>query len=338
VPVAPADPAAIIPAVPPLLSALLLIAVGVVLLATGGEALVRGAVSLARLLQVSTAVIGLTIVAAGTSAPEFAVSLVAALHGRSDIAVANVVGSNLINVAVILGASALVVPLAVHVTAIRIEWPVMFLASLVFLALIREGVVGRLDGALLLLGLVVFLAYMVRLARRGVTPPERAEIEAGFANRLLRPRRNQAAIDAGLILLGLALLVAGGDVLVRGAVTIAELAGLSDRVIGLTVVAAGTSMPELATCIVAARRGQADIAIANILGSNIINIAGILGVVALIRPQHVDPRIITNDAWWMAGSALILWPLMRTGMRIERLEGVLLLVGYGVYLSLLLLR
>lgn len=325
-------------AVPPLLVALLFIVLGVALLAAGGDILVRGSVSLARLLKVSTAVIGLTIVAMGTSMPELAVSLLAALEGRSDIAVANVVGSNIFNVAVILGAAALALPLVVHVTAVRLEWPFMFVTSFIFLLLVRDGLLDRLEGGFLLVGFAGFTAYMVRLARREVTPPESAELEAGFATKLTRPRAHQAALDVGLVVLGLGLLVAGGQVLVRGAVTIAELAGMSERVIGLTIVAAGTSMPELATSIIAARRGQADIALANIIGSNIFNIAGILGIVALVRPQHVNPQIIASDAWWMVGTALILWPLMRSGMKIGRLEGLLLLAGYGVYLTLLLGR
>jgi cation:H+ antiporter len=324
--------------VPPLLLALLLIAAGFVLLAVGGETLVRGSVSLARLLKVGTAVIGLTIVAAGTSMPELAVSLVAALHGRSDIAVANVVGSNIFNVAVILGTAALVAPLVVHVTAVRLEWPFMFVTSFVFLLLARDGQVDRLEGGFLLVGLACFMAYMVRLARREVTPPETATLEAGLTPKLPPPRPHQVAIDVGQVVLGLAMLAAGGHVLVQGAVTIAELAGMSERVIGLTVVAAGTGMPELATSIIAARRRQADLAIANVIGSNIFNIAGTLGLVALIRPQHVNPQIATSDAWWMVGITLILWPLMRTGMRIGRLEGLLLLAAYGVYLTLLLVR
>jgi cation:H+ antiporter len=335
--VAFAGPFRFIPAVP-LLLALAFVVSGIALLAAGGDTLVRGSVSLARLLRVSTAVIGLTVVAAGTSTPELAVSLVAALQGRSDIAVANVVGSNIFNVAVILGASALALPLVVHITAVRLEWPFMFVTSLVFLLLVRDGLLDRLEGGFLLVGVAGFTVYMVRLARREVTPPETAELEAGLARKLPRPRPHQTLIDVGRVMLGLALLVAGGEVLVRGAVALAEQAGMSERVIGLTVVAAGTSMPELATSIIAARRGQTDIALANIIGSNIFNIGGILGIVALIRPQQVNPQMIASDAWWMVGTALVLWPLMRTGMKIGRLEGALLLAAYGVYLSLLLAR
>jgi cation:H+ antiporter len=337
VPVAGSAPPTIISAVS-LILPLLLIVLGIALLAVGGDMLIRGSVSLARLLKVSTAVIGLTVVAAGTSAPELAVSLVAALHGRSDIAVANVVGSNIFNVAVVLGAAALALPLVVHVSAVRLEWPFMFIMSFVFLLLARDGLVDRLEGGFLLVGLAGFTAYMVRLARREVTQRETAELEAGLAHRLPAAGPHQALLDVARVLGGIAMLALGGQVLLRGAVAIAELLAMSERVIGLTIVAAGTSMPELATTIVAARRRQADIALANVIGSNTFNVGGILGIVALVRPQHVNLQIIASDAWWMVGAALILWPLMRTGMKIGRLEGLLLLAGYVTYLTLLLAR
>jgi cation:H+ antiporter len=315
---------------------LLLVLVGMAILAAGGEALVRGAVSLARLLRVSTAVIGLTIVAMGTSAPELAVSLLAAAQGKGDIAIGNVVGSNIFNVAMIVGLAALAIPLVVHLTAIRLEWPFMFVILAVGMLLARDGVVDRLEGAFLLVALAVFSGYMVRVARAESASSGGGEIEAAVESRTVRSANAQVAIDAGLVALGVGLLVAGASVLVRGAVAIAELAGLSERVIGLTIVAAGTSLPELATSIVAARKNQPDIALANVIGSNIFNIAGILGVVALVTPQSVNAEVIRFDMWWMLGYALILWPIMRTGWRVSRLEGGLLVAGYGVYLWMLL--
>lgn len=316
---------------------LLLVLAGIGILTAGGEALVRGAVSLARLARVSTAVIGLTIVAMGTSMPELAVSILAGLEGRGDIAMGNVVGSNIFNVAVIVGVSALVIPLVVHMTAVKIEWPFMIVTSFLFLLLARDGRIDRMEAFFFVASLAAFTAYMIRLARREVTAEDAAQFDAAVDGKTVRSRRHQALVDTGLILLGVLLLVAGARVLVLGAVDLATLAGWSERVIGLTVVAAGTSMPELATSIVAARRRQPDIALANVIGSNIFNVLGILGVVALVTPQAVHPRIVQVDMWWMVGTSFVLFPLMRTGFRIVRWEGALLLAAYGVYVGFFLL-
>jgi cation:H+ antiporter len=313
--------------------AVLAILAGLALLAFGGEALVRGAVSLARLLNVQPAVIGLTIVAMGTSTPELAVSLLAAAGGKGDLAVANVVGSNIFNIAVIVGLTALFVPITVHLSAVRLEWPVMATVSAVGVLLALDGRISRLEGGGLLLTLVLFTAYMIRVARRDVRPPDAEQIATSVAARTVRPPRHQLAVDLGLVVFGIVLLVGGADLLVHGAVTIAKLAGLSERVIGLTIVAAGTGMPELATSIVAARRGQADIALANVLGSNIFNIAGVLGAVSLLTPQVVHPQTLRIDLWWMVGYAVALFPIMRTGMRVSRWEGAALLLTYGVYVG-----
>src|SRR5574341_228650 len=313
--------------------ALTLLAGGFVLLALGGEALIRGAVSVARLARLSTAVIGLTIVAMGTSVPELSVSLVAALEGRGDIAMGNVVGSNIFNVAAIVGVTALVLPIRVHLTAVKLEWPFMFTALLACLLLARDGLIDRLEAGFFLLALVLFTVYAIRVARTGLTASDQAEL-AQEVERMTLARR--LTVDVGLIGLGLALLAAGARVLVSGAVALAQLAGLSERVIGLTIVAAGTSLPELATSIVAARRGQPDIALANVIGSNVFNVLGILGVVALIRPQTVNPQIVSSDNWWMVGTAFVLFPLMVTGMRVSRLEGFALLAAYVTYVALLL--
>jgi cation:H+ antiporter len=321
---------------PATLVALALILLGIAVLTAGAEALVRGAVSVAKLLRVSTAVIGLTIVAAGTSMPELTVSLLSALQGRPDIAIGNIVGSNIFNIAVILGACAMFVPLVVHGTAVRIEWPFLFALSLLFLLLARDGRIDRLEGAFLLVALIGFTAYMVRLSRTAIAAREAAELEAAVEPLVVRPQASRPLLDVGLVIMGVILLVVGADVLVRGAVRLAEIAGVSERVIGLTIVAAGTSMPELATSLVAARRQQPDIALANVLGSNIFNIAGIVGPVSLITPQRVHPQMIASDNWWMLAMTLVLWPVMRTGMRISRWEGALLLAGYGLYLWLLL--
>ena len=316
--------------------ALLLVAVGIGLLAAGGEALVRGAVSLAHLLRVSTVVIGLTIVAMGTSAPELAASLTAALQGRGDIAVGNVVGSNILNIALIVGTSAVILPIAVHLSAIRVEWPVMLGISVAAVVMALDGTVSRLEGAVLVLTLVGFTAYLIAGSRRPAGTGDHAPIETEVQALVIRAAHHQALVDAALIVVGIVTLVGGAQALVRGAVVLAEYAGLSERVIGLTVVAFGTSMPELATSLVAARRGQAEIALANVLGSNIFNLTAILGVVAVVTPQAVPRETVTLDFWWMIGYALALFPMMRAGLRISRANGVLLLAAYGLYLVLLL--
>lgn len=319
-----------------LLVALLFVVVGIGLLAVGGEALVRGAVSLARQLHVSTVVIGLTIVAMGTSAPELAASLTAALHGRGDIAVGNVVGSNILNIAMIVGMSAMILPIAVHLSAILVEWPVMLVLSVAVIGMAQDGVISRAEGIGLVVTLVLFVGYLIVNAKRPASTRDRPSIELEVDAHTVRAARHQGYVDVGLILLGVAMLVGGAQALVRGAVVLAEFAGLSDRVIGLTVVAFGTSLPELATSLVAARRGQAEIALANVIGSNIFNLTAILGVVAIVTPQSVSRETLTLDFWWMLGYAVILLPMMRVGMRIGRWEGATLLAAYGVYLMLLL--
>lgn len=316
--------------------ALGLIVAGIVLLGGGGELLVRGAASLARLARVTPAVIGLTIVAMGTSLPELVVSVIAGLRGQPDVAMGNVVGSNIFNVGVIVGVAALLLPLAVHGNAVRLEWPFMFVASCVALLLARDGVVDRLEGGFLVVALLLFTVFVVRLARTQVRAEEAQELEREVDELTVKGRLRGAVVDVGLIGIGMALLVAGARLLVEGAVAAAEHAGLSARVIGLTIVAGGTSLPELATSAVAALRRRADIALANVIGSNIFNVLGILGVAALVQPLTVAPPLVRSDMWWMLGFSLVLYPMMLRGMRISRIEGGILLVGYAVYLSLLL--
>jgi cation:H+ antiporter len=315
--------------------ALALVGAGILLLGGGGELLVRGAISLARIARVPPAVIGLTIVAMGTSLPELVVSLVAGVGGQPDVAVGNVVGSNIFNVGVIVGFAALLLPLAVRGNAVRLEWPFMFVTSFLALLLARDGLVDRLEGGFFAVSLALFTTYVVRLARTQVRAEEARALEREVDALSAKGRMRGAVVDLGLVAIGLAVLVVGARVLVGGAVAIAERAGVSERVIGLTIVAGGTSLPELATSAVAAARRQADIALANVIGSNIFNILGILGVAALVRPLSVAPALVTSDMWWMLAFSLVLLPMMLRGMRISRREGATLLAGYGVYLWLL---
>jgi cation:H+ antiporter len=325
------------------LTAIGLVLLGLALLAGGGEALVRAATTLAELAGVTPAVIGLTVVAIGTSLPELVVSLVAATQGEPDLAVANVVGSNIFNVAATLGLTALIVPLPVHGSAVRLEWPVMFAASFLGLLLARDGYIDRLEGGFFLVTMILFIAYTVHVARTAVGTAEvrqlAQEIEArdiDIAAAGARSPRPRLLVTLAVLVLGLGALVAGGRLLVDGAIALARIAGVTERVIGLTIVAGGTGAPELATSLVAAFRKRTDVAIANMIGSNIFNILGILGLAALVAPIPVSPALIRSDMWWMIGTALLLLPVMRFEARITRPEGGLLVSVYVAYLVVLL--
>jgi cation:H+ antiporter len=279
-------------------------------------------------------VVGLTVVAAGTSMPELVVSTNAALAGSPGLAVGNVVGSNIFNIGAIVGLTALIHPLRIQGSTVRFEWPVMMLAALQLHMLSRDGRVDRLEGLFLLVGLVAFVAYVVSV---GKADEAIAPAPSGVATASLGRSGPTAVLLNGLaVLVGVAMLAAGASSLVKGAVSIASTAGVSDAVIGLTIVAAGTSLPELMTSLVAARRGQDDIAVGNVVGSNVFNVLGILGATAAIHPLKVPTEILARDNWWMMGASLLLFPLMKSGMRITRLEGFVLLAGFIAYLVVLL--
>jgi cation:H+ antiporter len=281
-------------------------------------------------------VIGLTIVSMGTSLPELTVSLAATFRGVTEIAVGNVVGSNIFNVCIVLGMAAVVLPMRVHSSAVRLEWPFMFLASFQLLLLARDGVVDRLEGGFFVVGLLLFTTYVVRIGRTEVAGEEARDLAREVAE-LQAPDRLQSVGGALLLIAaGIALLVVGGEVLVRGAVDLARAAGMSERVIGLTIVAAGTSAPELATSIVAARKGQSEIALGNVIGSNIFNILGIVGITALVRPLPVSAAMLGSDFWWMLATSFVIFPMMRSRYLVGRGEGALLLGAYVVYVTLLI--
>lgn len=319
---------------------IVLIVLGIVLLVLGGEMLLRGAVGLATLLRLTPAVIGLTVVAAGTSVPELAVSAIAALRGSTDISVGNVIGSNIFNIAFILGVSALVRPLAITGNTIKLEYPVLALATLMCVAICQDGLINRVDATLFLAVYLGFTAYVVRLVRKQVTETEAREL-TGEVKELAEAvsRRPRTWVCLGLVAGGIVLLGAGAYATVAGAVGLARILGLSERVIGLTIVAGGTGLPEVVTSLVSSYRGRDDVAIGNVIGSNLFNILAILGLNALIVPLPIDPAIVDGDNWWMLGVTLLLVPLtLFTGPRINRWEGILLLAVYGVYLTLLLAR
>jgi cation:H+ antiporter len=312
--------------------------VGLVLLVLGGDVLVRGATGIARVARVSDAVIGLTVVAWGTSLPELVVSLLSAVEGTPDLAVGNVVGSNIYNIALILGTSALVRALPVQGNSIRLEWPVMLLASAVLALFARDLLIDRLEGGFFLACMVAFTGWMVWISRRDITRQEKQELEQSAEDKApdADPAHPHIGASIGWALLGFVLLVVGARALVWGAVELAQAAGLSERVIGLTVVAIGTSLPELFTSVMAAWRNNAAIAIGNVIGSNILNLMGILGTCALIVPLPVSPAMLSSDLPWMIGVAAVLLPLMAVGRQITRPRGALLVVGSAVYTGLLL--
>lgn len=309
---------------------------GLVLLVGGGDALVRGAGGIAYLAGVTPAVVGLTIVAAGTSMPELVVSVQAALAGTPGIAIGNIVGSNIFNIAAILGLTALIRPLRIQGNTVRLEWPVMMLAAFQFHLLARDGRIDRLEGGFLFAAMTVFTAYVVWLARKSATPSEREAFEEIATASFGKTGKKAALFNITAVLVGIGLLAVGSSVLVRGATGVAEAFGVSDTVIGLTIIAAGTSAPELVTSIVAAWRGRDDIAVGNIVGSNIFNVLAIGGITSLIQPLSVPAEILLRDNWWMIGASLLLFPLMKTGMRINRAEGGVLLLGFAGYMALLL--
>ena len=316
----------------------LLVVAGLVLLVVGAELLVRGAAQLARAAGLPSLIIGLTVVAYGTSAPELAVSLKAGLAGHPDIALGNVVGSNTFNVLFILGASALVAPLAVSAQLVRLDVPVMVGVSALAWLLAADGVVGRTEGALLLAGVVAYTALLIWLGRRRQRAEDTAAPAASAAQEG-RPLRRQLPAAVVLVAAGLVLLVLGARWLVRGAAELARWLGASELLIGLTIVAAGTSLPETATSIVASLRGQRDIAVGNIVGSNIFNILAVLGASSLAAPGGlaVSRAALHFDVPVMLAVAAVCLPVFFTGGRISRWEGALLLGYYGAYVAYLVL-
>lgn len=318
-------------------SSLGLIVIGFALLIGGGELLLRGAVKIATLAKLTPAVIGLTIVAAGTSVPELAVSIIAAMSGKTDISVGNVVGSNIFNITLILGLTAVYRPLSVSGNTVRLEYPAMALVTMLFVVLSRDGWIGRLDALFLIFVYVVFTAYLVGLVRHQVSGSESESLDEEVKTLGAEsPEQINVWSAIGLTVIGVALLGYGADLTVKGAVYIGQFFGMSERIIGLTIVGAGTSLPEIVTSIIAAKRGRNDVAIANILGSNLFNIAGILGMTAILSPLSVAEGIMRYDSWWMLGTALLIFPIMKSDMDINKREGKFLLAVYGVYLTSLI--
>ena len=308
---------------------------GLLALIVGAEAMVRGASRLAVSWGISPLVVGLTVVAFGTSAPEMAVSVGAALSGTSDLAIGNVVGSNIANVLLILGISALVAPLLVDEQIIRQEIPIMIGASLVVVAMALDGHIGRIEAGLLFALVIAYTVFLVVQSRRASQATEdefSSEIPTSQWDR-------HWGVQAALVIGGLALLVLGADWLVGAAVSFARVMGVSDLVIGLTVVAVGTSMPEIATSLIAALRGQRDIAVGNVVGSNVFNLLAVLGAAGLVSTSGLSvPDAARNfDLWVMLAVAFACLPILLTGREIARWEGGVFLGYYAAYLLYLVL-
>lgn len=321
---------------PELLIPVLSIVAGFVLLALGGEMLVRGASRLAAAARISPLVIGLTVVAFGTSAPELAVTLQSSLAGQADLAVGNVVGSNIFNILFILGLSSLIVPLVVSVQLIRWDVPLMILASVLMLLLGIDGSIGRYDGLLLFGGLVVYTTWSILESRReGLRA--KPGLEAEYAEETKPGGR--VVVQVVWIFVGLGLLGLGSRWLISGSVVIARLLGVSELVIGLTILAAGTSLPEVAASIIASLRGERDIAVGNVVGSNLFNILCVLGLTALVAPAGITvaPAALWFDIPVMIAVAVATLPIVFTGHLITRWEGALFFAYYLAYVGYLVL-
>lgn len=314
---------------------LLLFFLGLIFLIVGAEALVRGASSIAARLGLTPLVIGLTVVAFGTSSPELAVSIKSALAGQPDIALGNVVGSNIFNVLFILGLSALIVPLVVSSQLIRLDVPLMIGLSLSVLLFSLDGILGRIDGIFLVAGLAIYLGFLIYQSRKNIAKSSANDLQDDGSIKV----SGNWFVNTLLVLGGLGLLVLGSRWFVNGAILFAQYMGIDEQVIGLTIVAAGTSLPEVVTSIIAAIRGERDIAVGNVVGSNIFNILGVLGVAGLIAPAgiEVSSAIFSFDIPVMIAVAIGCLPLFFTGGVISRWEGALLLGYYLAYTAYLIL-
>lgn len=320
------------------------IVVGVVLVLWGADRLTEGAVAVAERLRVPQIVIGLTIVALGTSMPELCVSVVSALKGTPDLAVGNVVGSNIFNALLIVGVAALVAPMTILRSTVFKDVPCALVASVVLLMMCQnDWVITRLDGAILFVFFLVFMRLTIKGATSAQPAPQAAEGETTQGQTAQEAAADEASAKqpmkgwlAGLwMVVGLAALIGGSNLFVGGATEVARALNVSDAVIGLTIVAGGTSLPELATSVVAAKKGNSGIAIGNVLGSNVLNILFILGLTGMISPMHIEG--ITNmDLYMMLVSTIMIWFFSFTKYTIERWEGAVLVLTFGGYMWYLL--
>lgn len=300
------------------------ILIGVIAVLWGADKFTDGAAAIARKMNIPEIVIGLTIVAMGTSAPELFTSVVSALKGSTGLALGNIVGSNIFNSLLIVGAAAVVAPISISQATIVKDIPFALVSSLLLTAVCLDGNLTRIDSLLLLIGFALFLAYTLQIARNGKTEDSKSEISQALWKSIL------------FIIIGLACLIVGSNLFVNGASIVAEQLGVSDAIIGLTIVAGGTSLPELATSIISARKGQSGIAIGNVVGSNVFNILAILGITGFISPMRDLGGITTIDFTMLILSIILVWAMSFTKHKIERWEGFTLISIFALYLGWLI--
>ncbi len=312
---------------------ILFILIGLALLVVGGEFLVRSSVGLSFKLKLSKMVIGLTVVSFATSAPELLVSLQAALNGFSDISLGNVIGSNIANLGLVLGITAIISPLVVDRDFYRFNWPVMMLLSIALYFLLQSGgVLSRIEGVILMSSLVVYLFFLIRRAKK-------VKIDITDLDETLEKTSNFKIIV--WLLIGGVALWGGSELLVKGAVDVAGMMGISERVISVTIIAIGTSVPELAASVIAALKREKALSLGNLIGSNIFNISSVLGITAIIQPINlVSEKLLTVDVFWMLGFAFILIPLAFLPQRfiLSRYKGLILFVPYVIFIGMAFLE
>jgi cation:H+ antiporter len=304
---------------------------GLVTLIVGGEVLVRGAVGIAKKANISTLVIGMTVISFGTSAPELFVSIDSAMEGNPEIAIGNVVGSNIANIALVLGITVLIFPIAAGRNSKLIDWPMMMLATILFFVFSLDLVIEVWEGAILFGILLVFTFLLIRNSRRTMKKDKQQDTGDDEVASI----KDKIWVSILLLLCGFVGLYFGAEWLVNGAVDIASSFGMEKRIIAVTVVAFGTSVPELVTSAVAAFKKETDISVGNLIGSNIFNIMAVIGITSLIKPIPVQEAVINFDMWWVLAIAAVVLPMMLIGKKIGRIHGALLFSTYVIYISVL---
>lgn len=311
----------------------ILLIAGLATLIFGGDALVKGAVGIALKFDISVLVIGMTVVAFGTSMPELLVSVKAAIDNHPEIAIGNVVGSNIANIALVLGLTTMILPIPVKFSTVRVDWPIMMLSSVIFYLFILNGVINWWEGLIYSIGIIAFTVFTIKNSssnQKQIEEIQEDELE------MVEKKSYGLLKSIFFVILGVVALTFGASWLLNGAVQIAKNYGLSEHIIGVTIVAFGTSVPELVTSVVAAFKKETDISVGNLIGSNIFNLLAVLGFTALIKEIPVSEQVITNDVFWMMGIAVILLPLMYYKYNINRIKGLILFASYFVYLFFVL--
>lgn len=307
---------------------IILLIIGLIVLIVGGDYLVKGSSSIALRLHLSPLVVGLTIVAFGTSAPELLISIQSALKGSPDIAMGNVVGSNICNLALVLGLTAVINPVKVQTNSLRIDWPMTMGASVLLFLVVREGVLGAVEGVIFLIAITTYLVLIIVQSRIDV----KSKLREKETDNIPDAPKKQMWKDITFIILGCVALYYGSEWFVSSSKELALSLGVEERVVGLTVVALGTSLPEMVTAAVASFKGETDLALGNLMGSNIFNILSILGITAIITPIHVHEVILNKDIIWMLMITLMILPLMIVRREVGRADGIVLLIVYSVYI------